>query len=305
MNVIQILRDYNITHQVDGSKTTRGFVNIHCPFCVGSKNYHLGIELDGKVAHCWRCGTHSTRKVFETILRLPPTQIQSILRKYGGQSQVPEKRFKIRKKEHRLPTDTGPLEERHKRYLRQRNFDPEDVKGTWGILATGPMSLLDGVDYKHRILAPIYWDGKPVSFQARDITGKHPSKYMACPEERELIKHKSILYGRQEEWDDVGICVEGIPDVWRLGTKSFATFGIEYTNRQVREMARVFRRIIILFDEDAAAQAQAQKLRAALLFRGREAVIEQISGDPGSLDAKAAKQLVKKFFSLRLVERNK
>ena len=158
------------------------------------------------------------------------------------------------------------------------------------------MSKLDDIYYKNRILAPIYWDRKRVSFQTRDITDLHKAKYMACPEDRELIKHKHILYGKQHKWNDTGICVEGITDVWRMGYNAFAVFGIKFTRKQVRQITKHFKRVIILFDDDPQAIKQAKLLKAELLIRGVEAIIEDIKGDPASLMEQDAKNILKKFY---------
>jgi hypothetical protein len=110
-----------------------------------------------------------------------------------------------------------------------------------------------------------------------------------------LVHHKHILYGQQENWGDVGICVEGITDVWRLGPSAFATFGIEFTANQVFHMASAFEWVVILFDEEVQAQAQAEKLAASLRFRAVRVKIHKIVGDPGDLDQEEANHLVKEL----------
>jgi DNA primase len=118
---------------------------------------------------------------------------------------------------------------------------------------------------------------------------------MACPKERELIPHKEILYGRQDKWKDAGICVEGPTDVWRLGVNSFATSGIKYTQKQVREMAKVFKKIFVLFDDDSQAVVQANKLVAELKFRGVNTFRVDIEGDPGGMKQNDADYLIKQL----------
>src|SRR5690606_34062072 len=129
---------------------------------------------------------------------------------------------KIRKKKFRFPSDIGPLQTPHKKYLIKRNFDPDELVSLWGIQSTSPFSSLSiengKIQYKYRILIPILWEGRPVTFQARDYTGKQSIKYLACPEEREIIHHKHILYGHPSLWENRrGVLVEGVFDVWRLG----------------------------------------------------------------------------------------
>lgn len=300
MKILELYRDYNVPHQTEGHKHCRdGWVNTDCPFCSGNPGLHLGATLDGKVFTCWRCGWKPTSKAIAKLIGVGEGKAKEIMREYGGKptsKKAKQITRKPRTKSHRLPSDTGPCQPRHKKYLASRNFHPNRMILRWNLQGTGPIAKLDGIDYSHRILAPIYWDGKQVSFQTRDITGRHPAKYMACPEDRELIKHKHILYGRQQDWEDTGICVEGITDVWRLGTKAFATFGIKYTRRQLRHIAASFKRVFIIFDDESQAQKQAKELVSELNFRGVEAINITINGDPGDLSEKEARDLIKKIY---------
>ena len=209
-----------------------------------------------------------------------------------------ETKVKIRRKAHRLPSNTEPLSDRHKQYLEKRGFDSDYLEKKYGLLGTGPVSLLDGISYKHRIIAPIYWSNRQVSFQGRNITGKHKLKYMTCPKDRELVFHKDILYGNFRDTfplisNDIGIIVEGITDVWRFRDYSFATFGIEYTSVQVRLIARLFKRVAVVFDDEAQAIIQANKLVSELKFRGVDAWRVSIDADPGAMKQSDADNLVK------------
>jgi len=183
----------------------------------------------------------------------------------------------------------------HRKYLIRRKFDPDKLEREWGLLGTGPVSRLDRINYSRRILIPIHWDGKLVSFQTRDITGRSELKYLACSLEREKIPHKTILYGKQEAWNDTGICVEGVTDVWRLGPAAFAVFGIEYKPQQVRLIAKTFHRVAVVFDDDPQAVVQADKLVAELRFRGVDAWRVDIVGDPGDMDQDDADYLVREI----------
>jgi DNA primase len=132
-----------------------------------------------------------------------------------------------------------------------------------------------------------------ISFDSRDITNKTKTKYIACPEEREIINHKHILFGKQEKWGSTGICVEGTFDVFRLGFDAFATSGIKYTSKQLRLIAKTFKRVPIIFDDDPQAIEQADKLAADLRFRGVDSFRVDIPGDPGGMSEQEAKYLVK------------
>jgi hypothetical protein len=298
-DILQLLQDYNVNALTEGHKHCRpGWVNMPCPFCTGHDGLHLGATLDGSTFFCWRCGWHSPSSSIAKLLKIDERKAKELLKQYLGITRtVQEVKRKVRSKAHKYPSDTGPLQERHKKYLEKRRFDPDQLEHDWGLLGTGMVSLLgdsnDVLNYSHRILAPIYWNGEEVTFQARDITNKHPLKYMACPEERELIKHKHILDGKQEKWTNKIIIVEGITDVWRFGFNAAATLGIKYTPSQLRLISSLFKEVFVIFDDEKQAQEQASQLVADLNFRGVSAHRIRIQGDPGEMSQAYANALVK------------
>lgn len=298
MDIRKLLHDHRIPIAPPGdSNYHEGWVNIRCPHC-NDHSTHLGVNIQNGYANCWRCGHHFLDKTVAKVLNIPVGKAKKLLKEYGGQPVRKAKEIKRapRTKSHTLPSSTDEMSRRHRKYLQSRGFDADKIAREWGVLGTGPVSTLDGISYKHRILAPIWWGDQQVSWQTRDITGKAKAKYMACPKDRELVEHQTVLYGKQSAWTETGICVEGITDVWRLGPKAFATFGIDYTPQQLRHIARNFMRIILIFDQEPQAQSQARKLRAELEIRGREVVQLDLKKDPAELTEKQAKSLVKKIF---------
>ncbi len=298
IDIVKLFRDNNIPYWTEGKNVSVGWVNTTCVWCNDTSN-HLGFNLEKNYFRCWKCGWHPMMQTLERMLKISKWSIRKMLdSKYGGYHPrvlLPEKTIQIRTKAHRLPSNTGPLLKSHKKYLINRRFDPDLIEATWGILGTGPISHLDKISFNRRIIVPIMWEGKQVSFVARDITNKHPLRYIVCPKDRELVHHKHILYGKQEEWKEKGICVEGVTDVWRLGTQAFATFGIEYTTVQVRVIASFFKEVIVMFDDEPQAQFQADKLMSELRMFGIHVRKEVIKGDPGGMDQKEAIKLVEKL----------
>lgn len=288
--VNDLLTAYHVPYITEGhTHTTPGWVNIHCPFCGGGQNYHLGIHGVGGGCHCWRCGPHPLTDTLAKTLGLPPQQVRAIIRQYRGKGAPREARregpqvgaFPLK-----FPTPNGPLTGLYRRYLERRRFDPDWLAKTWGVKQTGPVSRLDGISYSHRILIPIFWGGRAVSFQARDITGRSPMRYLACPKAREIIHHKDILYGKQAAWEAarVMIVVEGVTDAWRLGPLAAATFGVEFRLEQVLAMIKHADRFFIAFDNEGHAQEQAEKLAVKLHALGRVTTLCPPPGkDPGDM----------------------
>lgn len=297
-DILQLYQDYSVDYKTEGHKHCRpGWVNTPCPFCIsqpGHEGYHLGATVDGSTFYCWRCGWHHPVKAVSALLRIRYDDAKKLMYQYLGMiSRTASTAPKVRTKAHKHPTNTGPMQSQHKRYLEKRGFDPDFLEKEWGLLGTGPFSLLDKINYSYRILAPILWNGEEVTFQTRDITNKHPLRYLACPEDREIMKHKHILYGKQEKWTDTAICVEGITDVWRFGQQAICTFGIKFTNAQLRLIAGTFKRVAIVYDNEPQAIAQAKELEADLRFRGVDTVRETFENDPGSMKQDDADYIVK------------
>jgi len=308
MNIIQLYQDFSINYLTEGHKHCRaGWVNTECPFCIGKGNpgYHLGYELESNHFVCWRCGWHPIIPTISKLINVNENQVKEIIKNYGGFVYTPhkEKPIKIQVKSLKLPSGSIPLGIKHKTYLESRGFDPDLLEKEWNLMATGPISILDNIDYKFRIIIPFIWDKKQVSFDSRDITGKHPNKYMACPLDLEVIPHKDILYGDQSAWGKTGIGVEGPTDVWRFGKNAVATSGIKYTPKQVRLIAKTFKRFAVCFDgpsetsNEKQAAEQAETLVADLRFRRVDAFKVNIKGDPGGMSQSEADYLVKQLIS--------
>ncbi len=296
MNIISLLNDFNIPYQEEGKNISGGWIGLSCPFC-NDTSTHLGYNLEDNYFSCWRCGGHPLALTVSKLLGVSVDQAKHLIRQYG--ITLPDKKKpEIKKEEVKIlqyPSGMTEIQKSHRQYLIRRKFDPDYIVREWNIKGIGPYGKLDNIDYRYRIILPVIWNKKEVSFTSRDITDKHNLRYITCPGGREIINHKHILYGKQESWKETGICVEGPTDVWRLGPLSFATFGIKFTMEQVRVMSQNFKRIVVLFDNETQAQAQASDLVAELKFRGTEAFIVTVDDDPGNMKQEDADYLVKQL----------
>lgn len=298
MNIIQLYKDFNVPFATEGHKHCReGWVNTTCPFCTGNPGMHLGYNMADDFYVCWRCGWKATHKALALLIHVSEKEAKEIARKYGGKSHVKSTvTVKVGQKKFRLPPSTAPMNDRHKRYLTKRKFDPEVIEKIWDVQGTGPISLMDGISFSHRLVIPIYWENRIVSFQTRDITAKHSLRYITCPEQREIVKHKHIFYQAIPTKDsDACICVEGVTDAWRFGYGAIATFGIKYTKYQVREISKRFKKVFVVFDDDPQAIKQSEKLTAELILRGVDAYSIKIQGDPGDMAQTDADTLKKEL----------
>ena len=295
MDIIRLYRDFSIEYHTEGHKHCRpGYVNVICPFCTGNFGYHLSYNLQDDYFICWRCGWHPHVKTLCELLEMSQYEVIPILHQYEVSRIILS--FKEKEKHpFKYPSNTEPLLESHKKYLKNRGFNPKKLEKLWNLKSVGPIGNLNNIPYKHRIVIPFVWNIEIVSFDTRDVTDKHKNKYQACPAEYEILNHKHILYGNQEAWGKTGICVEGPTDVWRFGENSFAVSGIKYTYAQIRLMSTIFKRVFVVFDDEPQAQLQARKLVAELKYRGIRAKNIRIKGDPGSISQKKANKFVKEL----------
>lgn len=295
MDIIRLYTDNRIPFITEGKNVGDGWVNITCPFC-DDPSEHLGYNTSMDYYRCWRCGWHPTNKVVSKILNISTALTHETLKQYGGEykKQIKEEHQQIRP--FVFPSGVTSLQRQHKQYLENRGFDPARIERIWKLMGTGPVSMLDDIDYKHRIIAPILWEGETVSFQSRSLSDKAELRYKACSKEREVLHHKDILYHQIDRETKIGICTEGITDVWRMGENSFATFGIGYTEKQVTCISKLFSVVFIIYDPEPLAQKQAERLKNELRFRGVKTELITIdSSDPASMKQEDANYLVKQL----------
>lgn len=288
----QFCEDYQIEFWAPGTKNVGpGFVGVQCCFCDDQSN-HGGFNVEKSYFSCLRCGGHWMPKVVARLTRTNIDEAKRIIKKYSsGQSQ---QQNTIRQ-DHKYisaityPPGTGPLTEKAKQYLINRNFDPDKLVSEWGLLSTGHLGT-----FKFRILAPIYLRGELISYQCRDITDKHNTPYMGCPIEESVYFLKYSLYGFDRAVSKKRcVVVEGLTDAWRMGPGAVATFSMNFMPQQVLLLARSFDDIFILYDSGQDAQDQADKLCWQLQgYNKRIEILTLEHGDPGDLSNDEARNIM-------------
>lgn len=290
MDIIRFYHDYDIPFADEdaGHKHCRpGWIQIECPFCSGNPGWHLGYNYIDDFYRCWRCGWHSKDEVISKLLKCTRIDTFKIIKQYKGKIDRPEKALQIQEigtAEFKYPTMMkDELRELHVQYLENRGFDPDLMQKQWNLKSTTFIAPLDKIDYKWRIIAPIKFQGQDVSFHSRDITGKSPFKYLACPKKYEIVHHRNLVYGIDHVKKDSVIVTEGIFDAWRIGYGAVATFGVEFSFAQINLLSK-FKKIFILYDSDSAGEHKAQELIAMLRLKTKaERIYLPYGKDPADL----------------------
>lgn len=303
-NITKFYEDHQIFYLTQGHKHCRpGWVQIPCPFCSGNPGYHLGFCTNKEEPYfnqfvCWRCGYKKRTQVIEKLLKIEWGHALQEEKKYsdGRPVSIEYKKWESNKTKLSLPVGTRTMNDRHRRYLRKRKFDPDTLEKVWDLKGTGPVG-----EYCHRIIAPIYFNKKLVSYQGRDITDLAEDKYRACRQENEVMHHKHILYGYDLVPKTSVVVVEGITDVWRLGPGAVCTFGIKYRKEQANLLS-TFKNVFVMYDaNETEACNKAQDLANDLnsCVNHVELITLEEADDPGDLDQGIADMIMKELIGRR------
>ena len=157
---------------------------------------------------------------------------------------------------------------------REKGFTAEELRGAG-------LTNVRGNDYfPQRLMFPLAdARGRVVGFQARKLHDDDPlrGKYVNSPE-GELFHKSAILYGLDLARAEIAkqeraVVVEGNTDVIALRQAGFepvvASMGTALTERQLKELQRLTRRLYLCFDSDAAgedATLRGMELAATLGF---------------------------------------
>ena len=300
MNLQEIYNSFGVRIASQSDRHYRnGWINTSCPYCKGNPGNHLGYNIEQNYFKCWRCGFHPTIKVLMDLLHMNYHDTKQLIYKHDGKVNQKVSLVKMRKKAFKTPPNLIPIHQSfiHKKYLLQRGFNADILENKYGIQAIPHISKLDNINYKFRIFIPIFYKNKMVSWQTRDITDTSNFRYLSCPQKRELIEHKKILYQTPET--DFIIITEGVFDTWKVelaGYPATCCFGIEYKTSQLKQLLQ-YKKIIIFFDSEPQAQEKASQLHHRLLFAGKNVIniTPPNNKDPGSMPPEQIRKILNKL----------
>jgi DNA primase len=287
IDFIRLLKDSNI----DYKQEVNGWIQIKCPWhSNGTRGFKGGINISGNYYNCWNCGQNSLEKVFSELLSISFYEAKKLLREYDTESRIIQKvKKKGLAKNIQLPGNEIAKDSKAWNYLVKRRFDPEYLMKEYKIKDGG----ITG-HWSFRIIIPIFYRNKIVSYQGRSLYSKEKCKeldilrYHTLDISSSVIDAKRILYNLDNCLEDWAILEEGATDVWRLGPKNVcATLGTEMSENQIILLANRFKKIILLFDNEKEAQDRAKKYGQQLAGLGVEVEIfnPEFEHDPGDYSA--------------------
>jgi len=185
-------------------------------------------------------------------------------------------------------------------YLAGRGFDPDKIGRFYNVHWC---HTSDRYICRNRLIIPIYHDKQMVGWQARaafetDWKKSSLPKYYTAPG----TPRRNILYnlGNASQYE-VGIIVEGVTDVWRVGPQAVCTLGATLTNEQQTLFRQHFKDYsgVLLFDPDVKdkLESKVNGIEADLNARLKSGFcsVQLPEGtDPGSLDRTMLREYITK-----------
>jgi DNA primase len=148
-----------------------------------------------------------------------------------------------------------------------------------------------------RIYIPVYQNRKEVCFTTRSIQVKGHAKYTHCYDDKSIVPIKDCLYGLDDCKNDHVVLVEGVTDVWNIGTDTVCMFGKTLSDIQKRLLVKKFKTIFVLLDPDAFKQAK--QIKAKLAPYRKTICLALKDKDPGELTKQEVYELLNEINKLK------
>lgn len=290
-DIYQYLEARTIPYSELGKNVSSGkWIGVTCPFCNDPSN-HLGINRQSKNFSCFKCGaTGNILTLIQEIDQIPIQKAYQIFYQFQDKSLV----YLEKRQPPSLPNDvilpkgsTKKFAGIFTNYLLSRKFNPEEIIKEYDLHCCHTIGC-----FKFRIIIPIYFQNRLVTYTARDITNKSTIRYLHCSNEKSIIPIKNTLYNI-DSIKDKAVIVEGVTDVWRLGKGSIATFGTKYTKKQLA-LLKGIDILYVLYDSEASKEAE-NLANDLLCITNRVDILTLKEGDPADMPLLDGLKLMKKL----------
>jgi DNA primase len=286
IDIIQLLDDHNIDYKLTGVNTSENFVNTKCVFCDDQSN-HLGWHKTGSHTSCWKCGKHRIEDSLMNLLDISYFEAKDLIDEYSGYYNIFLDNVRNRNKQAKKIKMPGEiLQDMHKNYLIKRGFDPDYIERKYRIKGTGYTG-----DWKYRIMIPIFYKHRLVSYQGRDVTNKQKLRYMTLSEEESGFDIETIFYGIDDCKKDVVGLVEGAFDRWKAGSDFMSCLTSNIGDEQIKLLTSMYKRVFMIFDPEKQAYKNAKEIAKKLNILGVESYV--VTLDDGKDPAESSEDDIK------------
>lgn len=263
-----LLENYHVPHT---TRVNRGWVNVQCPFCDDHSMNGGFSEQDGHY-NCWLCGGRSGESALQKLLSCTAQEARNLLKEYGDVSNMSSERKIALASDISLPSDTFIKIERD--YLVSRRYDPDKLHLSMGVVGGGLFG-----EWAFRIILPLYYKHRLVSWTGRTILSKkdadenHIPRYKNLAVEKSVINPKDVFFNMDNATKDSVILVEGPFDVLRMKDDCICSFGTTMTPEQIKLLADRYKKVYVMFDNEDAAVAKATHVAENLDSVGIDAYV--------------------------------
>lgn len=261
-----VLDELGIDYKTHGKNVGVNDVVIDCPYCNADK--HLGINKSNGRVWCWVCefkdakrknyyGDNRKPSLIDVLMDLTEERwitIKKTLEDYGWEEPVYDAIEQKNATSCKLPDGaydfSKPEAKKAKNYLKNRGFGDKIIQKY--NLKVSP----DYGKYANRIIIPVFYCNKIVSFTSRDYTGRD-QRYKNANLNDSIASVKGLLYNYDSAKDFKHIyLLEGPTDVWKMGDDSVAVFRSSLSSEQRKLLLDMnLDSITIVFDPLATSRA--------------------------------------------------
>ena len=249
-------------------------LRLNCPFCsiankLPDNKLHLYVSLYQNFALCYRCGWRGSKHAVEDVLGVQLPYLSSDI--------APDVRLRpLATNQYNPPSITLPphLElidnpgiatNGARSYLNQRGITDADIKRYR--ISIG----VKGGRHNGRIIIPITYRGRTISFVSREFIFASKQRYMMPNADEIPDPTIPVVWNLDCNQPNVVLC-EGILDAIKVGDYAIATLGSTPSEKQVMLIAQHFDEVTILYDADVARPSLVE-LAERLLLSGIEPYI--------------------------------
>lgn len=287
IDIPAILKDFSISADPN---VNPGWLNVSCPFCK-DHGLHGGFNLEGQYFHCWKCGGHSLKSALRQLLRLDEKAYRDFIVPYSTELLIRARLNKKTPKAKKVILPGSELNPAERNYLKRRGFDPDFLVEKYQICGGGIAG-----EWRNRIIIPLIFGGRVVSFTSRAISKKREPRYLTLSVEASIIDPKAIFYNLDNAKERRVCILEGPFDVFRMGDNFICNFGTIITEAQISYLSTYYDEVVFLFDPEPEAQEKARKYAERLSVIGNvdvSIIDTEMDCDPGDLSEKQAIKLRK------------
>lgn len=316
---LRFLEQNHIEVKTSGKNVSRGNVAVHCPFCgPQDPSEHMSIRLDGKGWRCFRHPDHRGKNPARLVQMLLGCTWEHASKLVGNAINIPSDFMAAVRQQFesppiidappiKLPPEFKPLNNglpsgrRFRNYLRRdRGFTTEDI----AIMTRryGLRYCTHGA-YKGRIIFPVWFEGKLISWTGRTIYEVEELRYRTLsvdperaeregyPAARGAISHFLLWYDDLLDVDaDTLVMMEGPFDALKVdmlgrrhgicGTCFFTSSPTEPQIELLHTLCPQFKRRVLLLDRGTLATS----IRVSSMLSGLGVVTRETPAllkDPG------------------------